>query len=119
MKLIISGKLPTLNEIIAAAKSHPIAYRDMKHIYTELVAVEAKAQKIWRIDAADFTFTWMCRNKRSDKDNVIAGQKFVFDGLIAAGIMTNDGWSQVGEITHRFGVDRMHPRVEIEITEVV
>lgn len=118
MKLIITGSLPTMNEIIAAAKSHPIAYRNMKKQYTNLVAWEAKAQKIQPFTFADFTFTWLCRSKMTDKDNIIAGQKFVFDGIKEAGCMPNDGWKQVGEITHKFGVDQKRPRVEIEILEL-
>lgn len=62
-------------------------------------------------------FTWYCKDRRKDKDNVIAGQKFVFDGLQKAGIIEDDGWKQVGNISHEFKIDKKNPRVIIEIIE--
>ena len=58
------------------------------------------------------------QKQKRDKDNIIAGQKFVLDGLVAAGIIENDGWKQVGNIFHYFEVDSENPRVEILIEEV-
>lgn len=116
-KLIIPGHLPTMNEIIKAAKSHPIVYRNMKKQYTELVAWSAKG--LPRIERANFTITWFCSNQRVDKDNVTAGQKFVFDGLVIAGVLDNDGWKQIGDVTHRFEIDRKNPRIEVEIEILV
>lgn len=64
------------------------------------------------------TITWYCKNKRKDKDNIMAGQKFIFDGLQKAGVLSNDGWKQIGDVTHRFEVDKRNPRVEIVLQEV-
>lgn len=117
VRLIIPGTLPGLNEIIDAAKTTPYAYREMKKTYTELIAWEAKRQKIPFYDKADFTIIWFCPNKRHDKDNIMAGTKFIFDGLKEAGKIKNDGWGQIGSIEHIFGVDREKPRIEVEIRE--
>ncbi|MFD0673941.1 RusA family crossover junction endodeoxyribonuclease [Cohnella sp. GCM10027633] len=67
---------------------------------------------------ADYEFTWYCPNKRKDKDNIMAGQKFVFDALQHIGFIKNDGWKQIGSVTHRFEVDKNNPRIEVEIREV-
>lgn len=116
MKIVIPGELPALNEIIDAAKSHWSVYRKMKEKHTDLVAWPAK--KLPKIERADVTITWYCKNRRKDKDNIMAGQKFIFDGLMAAGTIGNDGWKQIGDVTHRFEVDKTNPRIEIELTEV-
>lgn len=112
MRLIIPGSLPGLNEIINASKSNWSVYRKMKQEHTELVAWLAK--RLPEINRADITITWYCPNKRKDKDNIMAGQKFLFDGLQKAGVIKNDGWKQIGDITHQFRIDKKNPRVELE-----
>ncbi|EJW14256.1 RusA family crossover junction endodeoxyribonuclease [Paenibacillus alvei] len=120
MKIEIEGELPSLNEIIDAAKSHWSSYREMKETNTSIVAWTAKRLPcIERTKKIDVTIIWYCKDKRRDKDNIMAGQKFIFDGLKEAGIIENDGWKQIGDVTHRFRVDRKNPRIEIEIEEVL
>ncbi|NGP56806.1 RusA family crossover junction endodeoxyribonuclease [Paenibacillus thiaminolyticus] len=120
MKIEIPGELPSLNEIIDAAKSHWSVYRDMKEMNTNLVAWTAKRlPRVERTEIVDVTIIWYCKDRRKDKDNIMAGQKFIFDGLKEAGIIKNDGWGQIGDVTHRFRVDKNFPRVEIEIEEVL
>lgn len=118
MKLVIPGVLPSLNEIIAESKQHYGTYSKMKAHYTDVVAWQAKAQKIPHVERADFVITWYCRNKKKNKDNIMAGQKFIFDGLQIAGVIENDGWGQLRNIAHQFEVDNKNPRIEIEIVEV-
>lgn len=115
MKLVIKGTLPTMNEIIKESKRHYAQYSKMKAHYTDAVAWEAKAQKIIAVDKADFVITWYVINRKKNKDNIMAGQKFIFDGLQSAGIIVNDGWDQLGDVTHKFQVDNKNPRVEVEI----
>jgi len=117
-KLIIPGELPGLNEIISISKEHWAKYAEEKHNRTEEIAYLAKSQIKGKYQKVDLVFTWFCKNKKRDKDNIIAGQKFVLDGLVAAGIIENDGWKQVGNIFHYFKIDRENPRVEILIEEV-
>lgn len=119
MKLKIPGTLPSQNEIIEAAKKSPYAYSGMKSENTSFVRYQAISQKINPVKRANFIITYICPNKKKDKDNISGGgDKFIFDGLQAAGILTNDGWSQIGDVTHRFAVDKKNPRIEIEIVEV-
>ena len=115
MKLIIPGSLPTQNEIINIAKGHWGAYRQLKKIESERVAMHAKEQKLKSVQRADFTITWFCEHNRYDKDNLMAGQKFIFDGLVQAGILPDDRWKNIGNIWHRFEVDKKNPRVEVLI----
>lgn len=117
-KLIIPGELPGLNEIIAISKEHWAKYAEEKHNRTEEIAYLAKSQIKRKYQKVDLVFTWFCKNKKRDKDNIIAGQKFILDGIVAAGVIENDGWRQVGNILHYFEVDNKNPRVEVIIKEV-
>lgn len=116
MKFTIQGELPDANQVIAASKSHYIVYSRMKAENTLLVRLEAS--KLTKVDKADFEITWYCKNKRKDKDNIMFGQKFIFDGLVDAKIIENDGWSQIGDVVHKFKVDKDNPRIEIIMKEV-
>jgi len=117
-KLVIEGELPGLNEIIEYSKEHWAKYAGEKHFRTQEIAYLAKNQIKGKYKKVDLAFTWFCKNKKRDKDNIIAGQKFVLDGLVAAGVIENDGWKQIGNILHYFEVDKKNPRVEIIIEEV-
>lgn len=113
MKFTIHGELPTMNEIVKKSKAHPMAYANMKKDYTALVMMSAGS--LPKVESADFVITWYCKDKRKDKDNIMAGAKFIFDGLIKAGVIENDGWQEVGDITHKFEIDKQNPRVEVEL----
>src|SRR5699024_4322697 len=113
-KFTIPGELPTLNEIIAASKSHHMQYANMKKDYTALVMIHAKG--LPKMEWADIEITWYCKDRRKDLDNVMTGQKFILDGLVKAGVLRNDGWAQIGDIQHRFLVDKQNPRVEVRLS---
>jgi len=112
----IMGSLPTINEIVAASKKHHMQYAKMKKDYTDLVMLHAR--NLPKVKKADYEITWYCQDKRKDKDGIMAGQKFIFDGLIKAGVITNDGWQQIGNVKHNFEVDKSKPRIEVIIQEI-
>ncbi|WP_188726003.1 Holliday junction resolvase, partial [Lentibacillus populi] len=96
----INGELPTLNEIIKASKSHPMAYANMKKDYTALVMMHCK--HLPKIDRATIEVQWYCKDKRKDPDNIACGMKFLLDGLVKAGKLKNDGWGEIQSIHHHF-----------------
>lgn len=110
------GRLPGLNEIIDAAKRSPYEYAKMKDRYTSEIGWLAK--KLPRYERVNITITWYEPNMRRDPDNVMAGQKFILDGLVRGGAIKDDSQRYINSIIHRFEVDRENPRVEIEIQEV-
>jgi Holliday junction resolvase RusA-like endonuclease len=118
LKLVIQGSLPGTNEILAASNNNRHVYNEMKRTNTTLIALMARSQKIPELPKSDYVITWICPNMKRDKDNIMGGQKFIFDGLVQAKRIENDGWKQIGDVTHRFRVDKLNPRIEIEITEV-
>lgn len=114
-KIVIPGTLPGMNEIIAAAKKHPMSYAGMKEENTDAVTWIAK--RVAKFNKVDVSIHWICRDRRKDKDNIMAGTKFVLDGLVAAGVIPNDSWKYVGNIRHSFDVDKHDPRIEVTLGE--
>ena len=116
--IVIPGELPDLNQIISASKDHWGSYSSLKKANTQLVAFCTKQATKRRYKKIDLDITWYCKDKRKDKDNIMAGTKFILDGLVQAGVIQNDGWANIGEIRHKFDLDKQDPRVEVKITEV-
>ena len=117
-KFTIPGRLPSMNEIVSASKSHYMQYATMKKDNTNLVSMIAKSSVKRQLDKIDIEINWICKNRRMDKDNIIAGTKFILDGLVNAGIIKNDGWSEIGDINHKFDVDKKDPRIEVKLKEI-
>ena len=113
MVLKIPGRLPGLNEIIDAAKSHFGEYASMKETYTNMVGWLAK--KLPTYEKVALIITWYEPDQRRDPDNIMAGQKFILDGLVAAGTIPNDSQKYIKRIQHEFDVDKQNPRVEVVI----
>lgn len=114
------GRLPGLNEIIAAAKGaggRGYLYSKMKAKLTSDVVLLARTQRLRPVPRAYFRFTWYERDRLRNPDNIAGGRKFIFDGLVKAGILANDGWGQVAGWSDRFEVSP-DPGVVVEIEEV-
>lgn len=117
MILIIPGKLPTLNEMINTAKRNKYAYEKLKKTAYDQVGWSINICKLQPIsEKHDYEITWYCKNKTFDKDNIVAGQKFIWDSLQNQGILVNDGWKQIGKVTHDHQIDKKNPRIEVRIT---
>lgn len=116
----IDCELPDLNTIISESKKGRGQYQPyaiIKNRYTYIVAMSARKSVQRSYDKIDITIHWICRNRKKDKDNIMAGTKFILDGLVAAGIIANDGWKQIGNINHRFSVNMHNPGVEVTLEE--
>lgn len=105
-----------MNEIIDASKSHWSVYRKIKEDYTNLVAMSIKDKR--PLKRVNIIITWYCKDMRMDKDNLMAGQKMIFDGLVKSGVLENDGWNQIGDILHTFRIDKKDPRVHVRLIEI-
>lgn len=117
-KIVIQGRLPGTNEIIDAAKKGRGKYQPysiMKAEYTDMVAWIAKQMPTF--GRVDITIAWYEPNLRRDPDNVAGGQKFLLDGLVAAGVIENDSQRFINSITHKYELDRKNPRIEVEVKE--
>lgn len=117
-KLIIPGRLPALNDITDAARRNKFAAAQMKKEYTEMCGWYARAARLPKMKRINVSVAWYEPNRKRDKDNIHAGIKFILDGLVQAGVIDNDGWKQIGKISHDVLVDSENPRIEVNIEEV-
>lgn len=116
----IAGPLPGLNEILRAkgASGAPGARGRRWNAYGALKKEwEAKISAAARLATAAQTptvspfdgpvevgFYWVEVNHRRDLDNIAAGKKLVFDGLVASGLLAGDGWKHVRGFWDQFTV---------------
>lgn len=113
MKFVLQGKLPTLNQYIAAERRNRFLAAKLKKEVTQSVAWQTKRLPKIR-KPANYTFVWYVKDKRSDSDNIAFACKFIFDGLQEAGVLENDSFKNVLSITHLFEIDK-NERVEIVV----
>ncbi len=120
-RLWISGPMPGLNELIEAAKGARGTgrrYATLKAAWTDKVTWCAKAARLPRMRRAQFAFLWLEENRRRNCDNIAAGgRKMIFDGLVKAGVLANDGWSEIAGWTDTFEVGEF-AGVEVTMEEV-
>lgn len=103
MKITIPGELTDLNQFIDRCRN---------------AFLLAKAAGFKVNGPAFLKITWFCKNKRKDKDNIAFALKFIQDGMVAAGVIRNDGWKEIDGFSHHFEVDKDAPRIEIEVEEL-
>lgn len=120
----IPGTLPNLNDILKASNASnkrncfkPIS--SLKETYDDAVMWAAKAACIKPVAGkVNIRIHWIEPNMKRDKDNIHAGTKFVLDGLVKLGILGNDGWTWIGDLSYSYSVNRANPRVVVELEEV-
>ena len=118
MMLTIRG-LPTLNEYINIERSNKYAAAKMKKSATNMVAWEATAQLKPIAGKCEYMFIWNEPTTRRDPDNIAFAKKFILDGMVAAGIIKNDGWKNIGGFVDRFVHHKgCQSYVEVRIHEV-
>ena len=119
MIMTLKTIIPTLNEYSGYERTHRHRAAAVKKNCETSLAVEMRAQH--RKPITDYpiniSYHWFVRNRRTDKSNIAFGQKFVEDALQRAGILRNDGWSEIESFSHSFSVDQANPRLEIKLTK--
>ncbi|MGM0175730.1 RusA family crossover junction endodeoxyribonuclease [Enterococcus sp. DIV0800] len=117
-KITIKNHLTDLNAYIAAINRNRLAGNRIKQKETYVVR-HAFLQKIDEFKNLKLPIAldiiWFCKDKRKDKDNIAFAIKFILDGMIAAGVIKNDGWSEISGFSHHFEVDKKRPRIEITV----
>ena len=113
----IPGEFPGMNEIVTAAKQHFGTYSGMKQTFTDLVCWTAPRNHQFA-GPVKVSMEWYSKNRKRDPDNIMAGQKFIFDGLVNSKVILNDTQKYIVEIEHRFKVDSKNPRVIVEVEEI-
>lgn len=118
-KLVYNLTLPTTNKIVEANRRNKYAGGKQKRKYTDIITMLTRGQMKKEIaEKVDLHCHWYCKDRRTDKDNVSGGLKFVLDGLQDARVLKNDGWEEIGNIFHYFHIDKKNPRLELELIEI-
>lgn len=101
VKAEIKMRLPGLNEYVNACRKNKYAAAKLKR--------ETESEIIWFIKRLPkFTkpvvvhFVWVEENKKRDPDNIAFAKKFVFDALVKAGKLKDDGQRWVKGFTDDF-----------------
>lgn len=112
----VPGRLPGANETIAAAKGYGgrgYGYSKLKKKLTNDIALIVRGARVPKLQRVYLRYEWHepeppkvgCIGKRPrDPGNIAAGQKFVEDGLVTAGTITNDTLAQIVGFSHDFVV---------------
>lgn len=124
LKIKLVGKMPSLNEVIETSRRNKFAGNRLKQevqrdlemqIYQQLrqqgIYDELPFEKV-----VDFDITYIEANQKRDKDNIASSKKFIFDALVARGVLKNDTWKYVGDFTEKFVLGDWY-RVIIVMTE--
>jgi Holliday junction resolvase RusA-like endonuclease len=105
----IPGPLPGANEVMG--KGSRWGYRALKATWTRTILACIAQAKLKPMRRVCIEYHWHEPNKRRDLDNITFAVKFVNDALVAAGVLKDDGWDEIGMISHTFAVDKTEPRL--------
>lgn len=115
----ISGRLPGLNDYTLECRKHPQAGAKMKRIAQELCEWSIKQRcKVKFTKPVRIHYIFIEPNRRRDKSNVAAfAIKVIEDALVELQVIHDDGWQYIDQYSCEFGVDKLHPRIEVSITD--
>lgn len=102
----ISGKLPSLNEVINENRTNRYAGAKLKKDTENMICIAIKnAVRNGSLKAMDCPCTvhirWCEKTRRRDADNIQSSQKFILDALVKCGILKNDSRKYVTQIYHQ------------------
>lgn len=119
-KMVVAHQLPRLNEEIELCKKHWSKYHEHKKQYTNMVHYIALEQLkgVKMPKGAAFASCWYMPNKKQDPDNTYFGNKYLFDGLVSAGVLQDDRFEDVeGGLLSLPILDRKNPRLELYLIQ--
>lgn len=117
-KFQIQGKLPSLNELIDAERTHRQKGANLKKQAEKIVRLYIRQQLQGARPKAPVTihYHFYEQNRKRDLDNIAGfAHKIIQDSLVKEGILKNDGWDHIEGFTDEFYVDTRNPRIEVVI----
>jgi hypothetical protein len=117
-KLIIKGKLTDLNTYINAERTNKYMAAKIKEAETQLVYYQCRKQNFKLTKTPEVAiFHWYNADHRKDYDNIEFAQKFIWDGLVLAGVIPDDSEKHTPSMRiHVHDVDPWNPRVELDLS---
>lgn len=121
-RLWVPGPIPSLNELIAAAKGGGgtgRAYSRLKAEWKEKVWALAKSERLQPMVQAWITWNWYETSRRRDPDNFVgAGKKLILDGLVMAKVLPDDGWDELLGFTDHWRWRPAGPGVQVILSSL-
>jgi hypothetical protein len=121
-KLVIPVLLPSLNDYIRLCRGNARQANRAKRAADETVMWCCIGQKLKRVSGrVRLHIRYYDRDNRIDPDNRAFSKKFLLDGMVRAGVMTDDARRNLVcpvPWTEEFLIDRARPRIEVLIEEV-
>lgn len=118
--LIIHGRLPGLNELIDAERTHRQAGAALKRKTEQFIRMHIREQLRGYHPKPPVTLYYYFYepNKRRDLDNIAGfAHKVIQDSLVKERVIENDGWDHIKGFYDSFHVCKEFPRIEVEIVE--
>ena len=118
-KFTIEGRLDGVNELISANRKNPYVGAKEKRKQQNICIHAIRASKIRPVLSypVSICIKWFERNGRRDPDNIAGAKKFIFDALQEADVLRNDGSAEIKGFREDFHIDKLKPRIEVEIIE--
>jgi len=118
MKLVIPGRLPCMNDLIAANRLNKYAGAGVKKKTQRQIILMLRPQVKERkyTKKVNIHIEYYEKNMRRDEDNVMSAAKFILDALQDMEFILNDSRKYV-HLTQEVFTDRDNPRIEIEVNE--
>lgn len=117
MQIIIQGELTDLNTYINSERRNRFLAAKIKQDNTATVYYTALGLTPVVNYPVSINITWYTPNRRKDPDNIAFAKKFIMDGLVAAGILSNDTRAYISGFSDNFITDKKNPRIEVNITQ--
>lgn len=119
-KLIIYGRLCSLNEYIKAERTNRYKGAKIKRDNETIIMASIKQQLrgVKINNPVHMDYLWVVPDKRTDRDNIVFARKFIQDALVNAAVLKDDGWKYVVGFSDKFEVDKENPHIEVFIKEI-
>lgn len=115
----IPGRLVGCNDYQEACRTNYRVGAKMKREQQDIVLWAIKRARLKPMRRkVNIHYTWIEPNMRRDKGNIRFADKFICDALVEAGILKNDGWKNIGDLSDTYRVNRSNPRIIVELEEV-
>ena len=120
MKIILIGEFTDLNTYVDAERRNMFNGAKIKKRNTNdaLKQLTLKSGVVEQYPVF-ITMTWYTKDMRIDPDNTAFAKKYILDALVIKKILTNDGRRQIGGFKDMYEVDKLCPRVEIQIDAII
>lgn len=118
MRFIIPGRLPCMNDLIAANRLNKYAGAGVKKKTQRqiILILQPQVQGQRFTEKVNIRIEYYEKDMRRDEDNVMSAAKFILDAMQDMDIILNDSRKYV-HLTQEVFTDRDNPRIEIEVNE--